>query len=374
MIKVCHMTSVHAPEDGRIFFKECTSSANAGYETYLVERGATYDKNGVHIVGVGDFQGNRLQRMLTLTKRVYETALKINAEIYHIHDPELLPYALKLKKKGKKVIFDSHEYYSDQIRNKPYLPKSISTIIACIYKLYENYVCKRIDAVIFPCLKNGIHPFQGKCKRVITLNNVPMLGELYDHYDPKIEKYPNSICYIGGLTENRGITEVIKAAYLSNTIAYIAGIFSPVEYQIKIESMPESSSMRYLGNLDRKQVLELLQRCKIGLATLHNVGQYNQFDNLATKCYEYMALGIPVILTKAKYNEKINEIYKIGLCVDAENEHEIADAIRYLLDHEEEAKKMGENGRKAIREVFNWEKEKDSLLNLYINLRSNSIG
>ena len=82
MIKVCHMTSVHAPEDGRIFFKECTSLANAGYETYLVERGATYDKNGVHIVGVGDFQGNRLQRMLTLTKRVYETALKINAEIY----------------------------------------------------------------------------------------------------------------------------------------------------------------------------------------------------------------------------------------------------------------------------------------------------
>lgn len=374
MIKVCHMTSVHAPEDGRIFLKECASLAQAGYDTYLVERGATYDKNGVHIVGVGDFKGNRLQRMSTLTELVYEAALKINADIYHIHDPELLLYALKLKKKGKIVIFDSHEYYSDQIRNKPYLPKGISSIIANIYELYENYVCKRIDAVIIPCLKNGVHPFQGKCKRVITLNNVPMLEELYNHYDPKIEKYPNSICHIGSLTENRGITEVIKAAYLSNTTAYIAGVFSPTEYQKKIESMPESCAMKYLGKLDRKQVLELLQHCQIGLATIHNVGQYNQFDNLATKCYEYMALGIPVIFTKAKYNEKINEIYKIGLCVDAENEHEIVGAIRYLLEHQEEATAMGENGRKAIREAFNWEIEKGNLLNLYIDLLSNSYG
>ncbi len=368
MIKVCHMTSVHAPEDGRIFLKECTSLAQAGYETYLVERGATYVKNGVHIVGVGDFQGNRLQRMSTLTKLVYEAALKINADIYHIHDPELLPYALKLKKKGKLVIFDSHEYYSDQIRNKPYLPKGVSSIIANIYEQYENYVCKRIDAVIFPCLKNGTHPFQGKCKRVITLNNVPMLEELYNHYDPKIEKYPNSICHIGSLTENRGITEVIKAAYLSNSIAYIAGVFRPVEYQKKIESLPESSSMRYLGKLGRKQVLELLQRCKIGLATIHNVGQYNQFDNLATKCYEYMALGIPVILTRAPYNEKINEKYQFAICVDPGNENEIADAITYLLTHPDEAKRMGENGRKAIREVFNWEKEKEQLLALYEDL------
>lgn len=362
------MSSVHLPEDPRIFIKQCTSLAQAGYETYLVVRGKSYDKNGVHIVGVGEFAGTRLQRMTKLAKLVYEKALEIDAAIYQIHDPELLPYALKLKKKGKKVVFDSHEYYSDQIRNKPYLPKGVSSIIANIYMNYENYVCKRIDAVIFPCLKNGIHPFHGKCKRVITLNNVPMLEELYNHYDPKIEKYPNSICHIGSLTENRGITEVIKAAYLSDTIAYIAGVFSPTEYQKKIESMPESCAMKYLGKLDRKQVLELLQRCKIGLATLHNVGQYNQFDNLATKCYEYMALGIPTILTRAPYNEKVNEKYQFAICVDPENENEIADAITYLLTHPDEAKRMGENGRKAIREVFNWEKEKEQLLALYEEL------
>lgn len=368
MVKVCHMTSVHLPEDIRIFVKECTSLAEAGYDTYLIERGKSYEKNGVHIVGVGDFYGNRLQRMITFAKLVYEEAVKVDAVIYQIHDPELLPYALKLKKRGKKVIFDSHEYYADQLRQKPYLPGWISEIIAFIYKAYESYVCKRIDAVIFPCLKNGVHPFQGRCKRFITLNNVPMLSELYDHYDPNIEKFKNSICYVGALTKERGITEVVKAAALSKTTAYIAGVFSPEVYKKEIEGMPESKAMKYLGKIDRNQVLDLLHHCQIGLATIHNIGQYNQFDNLATKCYEYMSLGLPVIMTKAKYNEKVNDKYHFGICVDAENEKEIAGAIEYLVEHEVEAKKMGENGRKAIYEVFNWEEEKEKMLELYKEL------
>lgn len=368
MVKVCHMTSAHSPEDVRIFVKECSSLAEAGYDTYLIERGKSYEKNGVHIVGVGDFYGSRLQRMITFAKLVYEAAVKVDADIYQIHDPELLPYALKLKKKGKKVIFDSHEYYNDQLRKKPYLPGWVSFIIASIYEVYESYVCKEIDAVIFPCLKNGVHPFQGKCEHVITLNNVPMLSELYNHYNPRIEKFKNSICYVGGISKERGITEVVKAAALSKTTVFLAGAFISEAYKKEIEGMPESKAMKYLGKINRDQVLDLLHHCQIGLATLHNVGQYNQFDNLATKCYEYMSLGLPVIMTKSNYNEKVNGKFHFGVCVDAENEKEIADAIEYLLEHEVEAKKMGENGRKAIFKEFNWEKEKEKLLGLYKEL------
>lgn len=364
-VKVCHMSSAHPPEDQRIFIKQCTCLVQAGYETYLVVRGNSYDKNGVHIVGVGELTGTRLQRMTKLAKLVYEKALEIDADIYQIHDPELLPYALKLKKKGKKVVFDSHEYYPDQFKYKPYLPGWVCKLLSCVYKRYEDYVLQKIDAVIFPCLKDGVHPFAGRCKRTITLNNVPLMSELYDHYDPSVVKYENSICHVGSLTKSRGITEVVKAAALSNTTAYIAGVFSSLEYQKEIEALPESKAMKYLGRINRQQVLVLLQHCQIGMATIHNVGQYNQFDNLATKCYEYMALGMPVILTRAPFNEKVNEKYQFAICVDPENENEIADAITYLLTHPDEAKRMGENGRKAIREVFNWEKEKENLLKLY---------
>lgn len=75
MMKVCHMTSVHPIEDVRIFHKECISLAKAGYEVYLVECGESYDKNGVHIVGVGEIPGNRLKRMTKgIAKKLYKSA------------------------------------------------------------------------------------------------------------------------------------------------------------------------------------------------------------------------------------------------------------------------------------------------------------
>ena len=101
------------------------------------------------------------------------------------------------------------------------------------------------------------------------------------------------------------------------------------------------------------------------MATILNVGQYNQYDNLATKCYEYMSLGIPVILTRSPYNQKVVDQYRFGICVDPENCEELAGAIRYLLDHPDEAQEMGENGRRAVREVFNWSIEEKKLLALY---------
>ena len=145
MIKVCHMTSAHEEEDIRIFRKECVSLAEAGYDVYLVERGESYEKNGVHIVGVGEIPAGRLKRMTQGAKKVYAAAKALDADIYHFHDPELLPYGLKLKKAGKKVIFDSHEMYTAQIREKPYLPIWCAKCIAAVYDRYEQHVLRRID-------------------------------------------------------------------------------------------------------------------------------------------------------------------------------------------------------------------------------------
>ena len=126
--------------------------------------------------------------------------------------------------------------------------------------------------------------------------------------------------------------------------------------------LPEYANVRYLGSLNRNQVLDLLQHSQIGIATLLNVGQYNQFDNLATKVYEYMSLALPVVLSKSPFNQKMIDTYQFGICVDPDNPQEIADAIRWLLDHPEEARAMGENGRRAVETEFNWKVEEEKLL------------
>lgn len=359
------MTSAHPVEDVRIFHKECTSLAAAGYEVYLVERGESYEKNGVHIVGVGQPSGGRLTRMTSFSKKVYMAALAIDADVYHFHDPELLPYGLKLKQKGKKVIFDSHEKYSEQLKDKPYLPKWICRLIATGYSAYEKYVLRKIDGLVFPCLMGGKNPFDGQCRRVTTVNNVPKLEELYDRYNSSVQKHDRSICHVGSLTYNRGITHIVKAAAMADCTAYLGGVFESAAYEAQVRALPEFANVKYLGRLDRPQVLETLQRCQVGVATLLNVGQYYKSDNLSTKVYEQMAMGLPSVLNDSEYNKHIAQKYDFALCVDPENVDEIASAIRYLLDNPEEAKRMGENGRRAVKEEFNWGVEEEKLLALY---------
>jgi glycosyltransferase involved in cell wall biosynthesis len=129
--------------------------------------------------------------------------------------------------------------------------------------------------------------------------------------------------------------------------------------------MPEYACVNYLGYLSRAEVLDLYKRSSIGAATILNIGQYNTGDNFATKVYEYMSMGLPVLVSRYPYAEKVLERYKFGMSVDPENIDEIADAIRYITDNPEIAKQMGENGRRAVLEEFNWGIEEKKLLGLY---------
>ncbi len=365
MIKVCHMTSAHGVEDGRIFQKECTSLAKAGYEVYLVERGASYDKNGVHIVGVGAIPNSRLKRMTIGAKKVYEAACALDADVYHFHDPELLPYGLKLKRAGKIVVFDSHERYTEQIRTKPYLPVWAARLAAALYGRYEEYVLSRIDGLVFPCLVNGEIPLGGKCRNRVTVNNVPLLSEIEGLFNEKQDRNERSICYVGGLTEARGALQMMRAAAIADVTLHMAGPYDSPSFQAQVEAMPEYSHVVYEGILNREQVIQLLSRCNIGMSVLLNVGQYNKGENFPTKVYEYMAAGLPVVLSSAPYNCRIVNELPFGICVNPDNAEEIAEAITYLLEHQDVAEKMRETGRKAVLERFNWGIEEKRLFSFY---------
>ena len=149
-IKVCHMTSSHNPKDQRIFHKQCVSLVNAGYDVYLVERGPSEETNGVHIVGTQEEDTGRFYRLLKRPRHVYKLAKALDADIYQIHDMELLPFALKLKRQGKKVIFDSHEDFAARFADSDALPLPLfaKKILAKIYNTYQSNIIRKLDAVI----------------------------------------------------------------------------------------------------------------------------------------------------------------------------------------------------------------------------------
>ncbi|MGI6204401.1 MAG: glycosyltransferase family 4 protein [Anaerovoracaceae bacterium] len=370
MTRICHLTSVHKSNDVRIFRKECSSLAkNPDYDVFLVARGDSREENGVHVVGVGEYRGGRIGRAKYFSEKVVKTGLAINADIYHLHDPELLRFALELKKNGKIVIFDSHEDYANQLRIKPYIPAPLRPVIAGTYHLFETGVAKKIDAVIIPTEQEGDgNYFRGRCRRCVTVGNTPVKSEIYDRFDDDRDYSRKKVCYVGGLHKNRGIVQLVKGCYCAGADLILGGPFENEEFEKEVKSMPEYRCVDYRGVCDRDQVVEILREAGIGASTLLNVGQYSGLTNLATKVYEYMSAGLPVISYSYPYIENLTQEYPFAELVDSGSYYSIAKAVEKLSEDGELRRRMGNIGRQLIRDRFNWDFDEKNLFDLYESL------
>ena len=143
-MRICHLTSVHAWNDVRIFLKECRSLADAGYDvTLLAPNCSSRVKDRVTIKCTSAlYRGGRLSRFILTTWRTYKEAKSIDADVYHFHDPELIPYGLLLRGQGKRVIYDVHEDVPEDILIKDWIPASIRKPLALIIKLFEDWAAK----------------------------------------------------------------------------------------------------------------------------------------------------------------------------------------------------------------------------------------
>jgi len=365
-LKVCHLTSVHPINDGRIFYKECKSLADAGFDVTLIAFGdiAFEDvKYNVKRISLDVPATNRFLRFYKRSKAIYRKAIEIDCAIYHFHDPELLPVGLKLKKNGKKVIFDSHEFYGEQIKHKKYIPFFLRSLIAKLYMKFESFVCKRIDLVIQVCTLNGKNYFNGRAKKSSFITNAPVLRKV-----DKVNEEKEYVIYIGDLNYNRGIYHIIKASGRAKCPLILAGNFNSKVYYNEVQQLKEYSNVHYKGFIGKDKLDTSLAKSFAGLSTLLHIGQYPLIDTFPTKVYEYMAAGIPVIISNTKFAKTMVEKYKCGICVNPEDIEDISKAISFLKSNTEIAIQMGENGRKAFEENFNWQIEEKKLINLYMSL------
>jgi glycosyltransferase involved in cell wall biosynthesis len=368
-MNICHLTSAHPRYDIRIFVKMCRSLASAGHNVSLVVADGLPDENkdGVKIYGVKE-EKNRFLRILKSPRNVYKKALLLDADVYHLHDPELLPIGIKLKRKGKKVIFDSHEDYPSQIRHKPYMNKHLSMIISKMYAIYEKFAMKKFDRIIFtaPFSSNNVsqwHP------AVVYIYNYPQLEEFSTVVRQlKPENEVPSVCYAGGITEIRGIKEMVKAMELCTNDVHLklAGIFSPLSLRDEVVKIKGWEKVEERGFLDRKEIEKLLDTSIAGLVVLWPT--INDINSYPIKMFEYMAAELPVIASNFPIWKDIVEGNKCGVCVDPLKPEEIASAIDFIINNNEQALEMGKNGKKAVIEKYNWDVEKEKLLNMYSGL------
>jgi glycosyltransferase involved in cell wall biosynthesis len=295
---------------------------------------------------------------------VYRQAMELDADVYHVHDPELMPVALLLRMRGKKVIYDSHEHLPQQISTKPWIPRRLRRPLALVADRVERSATRFLAAVVTaePYVQER---FLGRAPAVVTVNNYPLLEEFpevsvdWAHKDA-------SVCYVGSITELRGAREMVAAIERTDATLLLAGRFAPAVLETQLAAEPGWSQVEFLGQVARGGLTAMLTRARAGLVVLHPVPNY--VDANPTKMFEYMSAGIPVIASDFPAWASIVNRHACGICVDPMSPAAIADAIQWLLEHADEAQEMGRNGRRAVETMYNWEAESSSLLELYQQL------
>jgi glycosyltransferase involved in cell wall biosynthesis len=369
-IKVYHITTVHTPKDIRILLKECTSISKAGFVTELLVAGGKedFEHKGVRVSGLNLSYSSRVTRVRKAPRATYRIALQRNADIYHFHDPEFLPFGRKLARRGKIVIYDAHENVPEQILEKFWIPKLLRKTIAALVRRYENRTAKKIAHVVTatPAIRDR---FLKITQNVTDINNYPLPDEMVSGTDDTIKK--EQVCYVGGITRIRGVKEMVKAMEDCSCKLMLGGGFESPALREELIATEGWKNVEELGVISREKMVSVLAGSRAGFVLFHPVP--NHIDAQPNKLFEYMSAKLPVIASHFPLWKKIIEGNECGICVDPMNPNAIAEAVNYILQHPEEAKKMGENGRRAVERQYNWQIEEKKLISLYRSLVQEKI-
>jgi glycosyltransferase involved in cell wall biosynthesis len=367
--KIVHLTSVHTAFDVRVFHKECKSLARSGKHVVLIvphQRDEVVDSVEVKGIQIG---GGRLVRMTRTVWSLYREALRQNGDVYHFHDPELIPLGLLLAARGKTVVYDIHEDAPADILHKDYIPRPLRRPLTWTVRKLEDAACRRFSGLIAatPTIAQRFYSIN---PNTVVVHNFPMLNEIAPTADLPWNERPPAVAYIGSISERRGIREILQALALlssdNRARMMLAGPFSPAELRTELMRLPGWARVKYLRVLDRPSVANLLSRVRLGLLVLQP--EPNFCNAMPIKLFEYMAAGIPVIASDFPLWRQIIVEAGCGLLVDPLDPRAIARAMEYLLSHDAEAEAMGRRGRQAACELYNWNSEERVLLNFYSEL------
>ncbi len=374
-MRIVHLSSHHKALDVRIFQKECRTLAGAGYQVHLVipePPSASLDGVTFHPFQPPPGRGWRPGRVGKRLACMYRQAAALRGQVYHFHDPELIPVGVLLKRRGAKVVYDVHEEtVQEPLMLEQHQPWQ-ARLKSWAWRALEDLARKTLDA--FVCATPHIaRSFPGR--RTFLVRNYPLLAEFSPAPPPPTPPPPHPgrpphLVYVGAISAIRGIREMVQALSLLpealGVRLVLAGEFASAGLRAEVERLPGWDRVDYRGWLSRPAIREVLGRARAGLVLLHP--EVGHLESLPIKMFEYMAAGLPVIASDFPLWRAILTEASCGLTVNPLDPAAVARAIRQLLDEPATAEQMGRHGQAAVAQRYNWETESRQLLDLYRHL------
>ncbi len=338
----------------------CSTLSEAGYDVILVGR---KKKQSIPLKNQ-PFACKRLPCWFEKGKLFYlEYNLRLllyllfNARhiISAVDNDTLAACALAAKIRSKKLVFDAHEYFTEvpEVVNRPLTKKVWHTVARfCIPHVHRAYTVSASLAGIFENLYH--HPFS-------VIRNVPFLHQL-----PTPAIKDSYIIYQGDLNEGRGLEEMIAAMPEINRKLLIAGNgpLLPVLQQL-VNTHRLQDKVVFLGYLDAAALAETTAKAWLGLNLLKHQGE-SYYYSLSNKFFNYIHAGLPQLCAGFPEYRHINETYPVAIWCNCSTD-DILQQVKELELNPEQYEKM----RKACviaAQTFNWQTEKQILLNIYQEL------
>lgn len=364
VLAVCHVTSSHNVDDMRIYERECRALADhPGFRVLLVGPGRVPDHGSITHVRTGAAPRNRLSRWTLAIPRAMRPLLSTQADVYHFHDPELIPLAWVLAISGKRVVWDAHEDYEGRFasvegsgrwskrglskrmthRVIDAIDKKASGVIAASQTIASRYSNPRVQIV-------------GNEARIRDFEEArPSFGERRGLFTGSPESghlFPEILRAIEGTPDLR--------------LTVVGGRETPEMRRFAHEILGDR--VEFLGRQSPEGLVEQMSRCSFGLCTYAPTPAYMDPTGSPTKFYEFAAGGLPIVGSPIPtITTRLNESMAGRLAVDF-TARGLSEAIREVTSDEDEWEKMSRTARAWSRQNDRWAESEAALMALYSEL------
>ena len=403
------VTTAHSALDDRILYRESASLAKSGYEVTILaplnDRGSLYDMAGkslgtretkvgdVRIIGyeMGEI-GNAIQRFMMLAtvgglrlghdtfSRLVALASELKADVYHCHEIWSLYASLQIKKRLErigtttKLIYDVHEYTPAVISSSSSLFGLYQKIMRGVSVRFEREALRQVDyAITANQITRGYLLTLDRFTRTEVIYNCPTLRNLEAVHREMASTNKVMICHEGSLGFDRGLramTEVLRSlrqTYGERVELLIIGdVFGPEKDFLnkKIAEYGLHNAIRRTGWLPYERVESAISQGDIGIIFMEPT-ENNMLAGPPNKLFNYMKLGLAVVSVDLPETTRIVMETKCGMIVRERDSANLARTLSLLVEDERKRKELGENGKRAVRDRYNWERMEGKLLRVY---------
>jgi glycosyltransferase involved in cell wall biosynthesis len=372
MLKICHIAPGHRAHHMRIFHRFCWSMVKAGHQVELIAHAESdIQKDGIHIHDLGVLGQPTLRWNLwarfSRNLKAYALAVRTQADIYFFYSPEFIPFALLLQKfTGKAVVFDCMEDFIGYARQRAGIPNGLRGPLAFFVGHIFGLAAKHFDFVTVAD-RGTENQFLKHSVNVITIYNFPRLTLF-----PPPKSNHNIDCefdlvYHGSLPRYHLalLLEIDRQLLLFGEKAhwYLFGVSPHFEWFQEELKRVHAEHRFTLGDLIPHDLVHTeVQRAKIGIIPLPPLPKF--LNNIPQKLFEYMALGLPVVLSDLPPSRPFVANNNVAIMVDPNDPAAYAKAIVTLLNDPKLCKVMGRRGRQLVEQTYNWETESKKLMAL----------